>query len=116
MRKTLLAAGMGLMALPAAAEDYDITDLAGSLSRESCVARARKVLNAYVAEWGGGDVNTGDWAIYGWDLRPGDQDVVFLCLAEDGDNARAVLVVHGGTDDPEATRNTADRLVEIWDR
>lgn len=113
--KTVIAGFLGLFALTgtAMAEGYSISNLGHMASRDTCRLQAELALRRYVQSDGGGDVSSATWSIYGWDLQPGDQDVVFMCPSLDAGGYQALLVVHGeGTEDQRIY--TKDTLKSYW--
>ncbi len=92
--------GLAMLASTASAEGYSVSNLGYMDSRETCRLQAELALRRYVQSDGGGEVSSATWSIYGWDLRPGDQDVVFMCPSLDAGGYQALLVVHGeGSED-----------------
>ena len=127
MRRRTLAPALAAAALaaclstPAAAQAMRVGDLGMMPSREGCLDIAHQVLTAYIAEFGG-HATSGDptqpeeWAIYGWGLRPGINDVVVTCPAI-GTRAKAFFTIHATGQDAAANADTvADRLRVLWDR
>jgi len=101
-------------AAPALAEGWTIKDLLEVPGdRENCMARARNTIASYLFDHGGGNTSTASWTTYGYDLRPGAQDVVIMCPVVNGGVVNAFLTVHSEGSDDE--RNfTADEIESIW--
>ncbi|MEL7097908.1 MAG: hypothetical protein AAGM84_03685 [Pseudomonadota bacterium] len=102
---------------PAFADGYSTSDLGTVSNKSTCMAKAKRVLDRYKTGLGAAEVNQGNWTVFGWDLRPGDQDVLIMCSAPTStgnDYRRALLVVYG-----EATREermaTRDVISAFWD-
>jgi hypothetical protein len=118
---SLLAAA--LCATPAAVsaeEAMRVGDLGLVPSQKTCLEAADKVLSAYIAEFGG-HATSGDpaepkeWAIYGWALRPGTNDVVITCPSVVG-NTNAFYTVHASGEAAADDADTvAERLRKLWD-
>ena len=106
-------------ASPAAAEAMRVGDLGPVPSQSACLATAETVLSAYIAEFGGhavsGDPDSPqEWAIYGWGLRPGSNDVVITCPLVVG-NVHAFYTVHASGDGAAGNADmAAERLRELW--
>ena len=104
-----------------AEEAMRVGDLGLVSSQATCLETAEKVLSAYIAEFGGlatsGDpADPQEWAIYGWGLRPGTNDVVIICPTVMG-NTNAFYSVHSAGEAPAADADTvAERLRELWDQ
>ena len=122
-RRVLLPAAALLCAslsTPAAAEAMRVADLGAMTSRVACLETAARALDAYIAEYGGyatsGDPeNPEEWAYYGWELRPGTNDVVILCPTVAG-QVNAYLTVHAAGDDaPHDANMVAERIRALWD-
>ncbi len=119
-----IAAAAGLVALiPAsgAAQAMRVGDLGTMPSRTGCLETAGEVLTAYISEFGG-HATSGDpeaveaWAIYGWGLRPGINDVVITCPTL-GNQANAFFTVHAtGAEAASNADTVADRLRTLWER
>ena len=107
--------GLASAATPVLAEGYALANLGPIASRETCMLKAELAMQSYFQKEGGLSVTKSDWSVYGWDFRPGDQDVVILCpLLEDG-QAQAILVVHGETSKRHRTY-TKDQLLRYFNR
>ncbi len=108
-----------LLAAPAAADAMRVGDLGPVPSRIGCLDTASRVLDAYIAEIGGfaisGDPeNPEEWAIYGWGLKPGVNDVVIACPAV-GDEVKAILTVHSSGDGSAVNADAvAGRIRDLW--
>jgi hypothetical protein len=124
MMRLLIGAGL-LAAMPSTSLGADLTtafqigDLGESPSRRTCVSVAAKVLESYVDKFGGhsavGDIeNPKSWSFYGYDLQPGDNDVVITCPIVAG-QVNAFYTIHSTGDDADANAAvTAERLRELW--
>jgi hypothetical protein len=121
---TRLLASAALMALisgSTSAEVFKVGDLGEMPSRRVCLATASAVLEAYIDEFGGraanGETDIEDsWSVYGWDLRPGDVDVVITCpVVTNQVNAFYTLYSSGSTE-IEDTETAAARIRELWER
>ena len=80
------------------------------------MARASAVMQQYDGALGADAVEPGNWSVYGWGLKPGNQDVVILCSASTttgNDFRRAVLVVYGNAGDAELNA-TRDVIKGYW--
>lgn len=111
----LLAATPGELLSEDLTAAFKIGDLGETPSRRICMSVAAQVLEAYVDRFGGhstaGDL---DWSFYGWDLRPGDNDVVITCPIVAG-QANAFYTIHSSGDDVDANAKiTAERLRDLW--
>lgn len=96
---------------PAHAEGWNIRDLGHFEDRDACIAKAEQVISWYKATHGSTYTIRLSWTAYGYNLSPGENDVVIIC-AIDGGGRRALLVVHG---ESEADRTeVADRLEARW--
>jgi hypothetical protein len=107
-------------ASPAAAEAMKVGDLGSVSSRQACMTSARTVLEQYLTAHGGLTV-TGEpeaaegWSIYGWALRPGDNDVVIMCPIVAG-QPHAFYAIHAdGERAVENADTAAGRIRELWD-
>ncbi|HUS55681.1 MAG TPA: hypothetical protein VMY41_16955 [Thermohalobaculum sp.] len=105
----------------ASAEAFKVGDLGEITSRRACLETAAEVLEAYVNEFGGrstdGELDVVEsWAYYGWDLRPGDIDVVITCPVV-ADRVNAFYTLYSSGDNEQADADTAaTRLRELWER
>ena len=109
-------AALGLLTAPGAAlaESYDTIELGLTFNRETCMTKAENVFYRYKNAHGGGHVARANWVVYGWDMRPGDQDAVIMCPIVNG-VVDAFLVVHS-----EGTETNRDFTVEeirwLWNQ
>lgn len=98
----------------ASAEGYAIYDLGEVADRPSCLHRATKVMNAWNRQTGEqGILDPTEWIVYGWDLGPGDNDVLIMCPIFRDSFVNALLVVHGEGTDQERNR-VADGIERLW--
>lgn len=113
--KTVIAALVAAIGLSgaASAEGYSISNLGYMTSRDTCKLKAELALRRYLEADGGGEITVSEWTIYGWDLRPGDQDAVFMCPSLDAGGYQAILAVHGETTQDERIY-TKDTLKRYW--
>ena len=108
-----------IFAGPAMAEAMRVGDLGPVPSQAACLGAAEKALAAYIDAFGGhalsGDPDSPqEWAIYGWGLRPGSNDVVITCPVVLG-NVNAFYTVHAsGEAAAENADTVAERLRELW--
>lgn len=121
MRIPLFCLFAVLSASPAAAEAMKVGDLGSTTSRHACMISARTVIERYVDAHGGLSV-TGDpedsegWSIYGWALRPGDNDIVIMCPIVAG-QPHAFYAIHAnGEQAVENADMAAERIRDLWDR
>jgi len=120
MRLLLACLLVALSATQAAAEAMKVGDLGPVPSRQTCLSTARTALERYLDAHGGlsvtGETDTPEnWSIYGWGLRPGNNDVVILCPMVAGES-HAFYAIH--SDGPQAVENadtTARRIRALWD-
>lgn len=116
----LVLAAATLAGGPAAAQAMRVGDLGLVMSRGGCLETAERVLSAYIAEHGGlatsGDpAAPEEWAIYGWGLRPGDNDVVITCPTVAG-STNAFYAVHASGETAAGDADAvARRLRELWE-
>ncbi len=105
------------LAGPSLAEGWMVMDLGETATREICMERADRVLNAYLEANGGHSVEQDSWTKYGYDLQPGDNDVLIMCPVVSGDVYNAFLVVYGAFTDGEEdhTGVVAEELQHLWD-
>jgi len=112
-----VAAGLGWLAATAGmaqAESFDTIELGLTHDRETCMSKAEYVPFRYKNSNGGGKVSRANWVVYGWDLRPGDQDVVIMCPIVNG-VLDAFLVVH--SEGTESNRDfTVNEIKWMWDQ
>lgn len=113
--RTIITAMLAAAAISgtALAEGYSISNLGFMSSRDTCKLKAELALRRYVQTDGGGDITISDWTVYGWDFRPGDQDVVFMCPSLDSGGYQAILAVYGSTTQEERIY-TKDQLKVYW--
>ena len=112
-----------LLPAPAAAaeEAMRVADLGPMPSRLACLEAAARVLDAYIADIGGyatsGDPeNPEEWAIYGWELEPGNNDVVIACPTVAG-QVNALLTVHASGEGAAGNADSvAERIRDLWTR
>jgi len=100
----------------AAAEGYSTVDLGLQDTKPACMAKAERVMQRYKDTLGAHSVSTGTWTTFGWDLEPGDQDVVIMCTAPTSnanERRRAIMVVHGSGTESERYA-TRDVLKGYW--
>lgn len=118
-----LAAAAGLAALlggPAAAEAMRVGNLGIVASRAICVETAARVLTAYIDAYGG-FATSGDpedpqaWAIYGWGLRPGSNDVVIICPTVVGQTSAFYTIHASGEAAAENADTVAEQLRQLWE-
>ncbi len=122
MRKLAAATLAGaFVTAPAAAETFKLGDLGPVSSRAECMITARKVLDAYLDEFGGHST-AGDpddpaaWSFNAWDLRPGDSDVAISCPVV-GNQVNGFFAIHSsGPGDAADAEVVAERLRALWDR
>ena len=113
----LVAVLTASLTLPAAAEGWVVMDLGETATREICMSRAESVLNGYLGSFGGHSVEKDSWTAYGYDLKPGDNDVLIMCPVVNGGVYNAFLVVYGAfveTTDDHTDQVTAE-LQHLWD-
>lgn len=123
LRPGLLPAAVlaALLSGPAAAEAMRVGNLGPADSRSACLDTAARVLDAYIAEFGGfatsGDPeNPEEWALYGWGLKPGANDVVIACPTVAG-QTNAFLTVHASGDEAATSADAvAGRIRDLWRR
>ncbi len=113
----LIAVLTASLALPAAAEGWVVMDLGETETRPQCMDRAERVLNGYISAFGGHSVEKDSWTVYGYDLKPGDNDVVIMCPVVNGDKYNAFMAVYGAFEDSKEdfTDTVAERLGEQWE-
>ena len=103
----------------AAADALKIGDLGPVPSRAACLENAETVLLRYIEEFGG-LATTGDrtdpesWAIYGWSLRPGENDIVITCPTV-ANQVNAFYTVHSSGNEAAGNADlVAERIRELW--
>jgi len=110
---------MAIFAGPASAGLFRVGDLGEMPSRQACMTAAKTVLESYLDTYGGGSV-TGDtkdpenWEVYGWRLRPGDNDIVITCPVVNT-QVNAFFTLHTASDDADADI-VVERVRELWSR
>jgi hypothetical protein len=115
----LLAAMPGMALGADLATAFKIGDLGETPSRRICMSVAAQVLVTYIDKFGGhpavGNIEDAkSWSFYGWDLRPGDNDVVITCPIVAG-QANAFYTIHSSGDDADANATVvAERLRDLW--
>ncbi len=120
-RFIVAAALMAFFAGPASAGLFRVGDLGDMPSRQACMATAAGVLEAYIKEYGGlsttGDTeNPESWEVYGWRLRPGDNDIVITCPVVNSQvNAFFTLYAASEADIADADM-VIERVRELWSR
>lgn len=110
-----ILAAVALSAAPAvaAAEAFEVRDLGPMPDRARCMERAQAVLEDYrVSSGSPGWLDNAGNMIFGWDLYPGDQDLVLTCPIVAG-GVNAFLTIHGA-DTPAQTRAAADAIEGAW--
>ena len=120
MSRLLIAAAlMAFFAGPATAGLFRVGDLGAMASRQACMAAARNVLEIYLDEHGGesvvGDVeNPESWEVYGWRLRPGDNDIVITCPIVNGQVNAFFTLYTAGDDASDDAEIVIERVRELW--
>ena len=115
----LLVAIPGILPGTAKAESYAVGDLGETSSRRACMSTAQLVLKTYIRNFGGQSVagNESDsesWSRYGWNLLPGNNDVVITCPIV-ADHVNAFYAIHSSGNDADANANiVAGRLRDLW--
>ncbi len=122
MRRIIIAAAlMAAFANPASAGLFRVGDLGELPSRQICMTVAKNVLESYLDEYGGGSVvgdteNPESWEVYGWRLRPGDNDIVITCPVVNS-RVNAFFTLHTASDDASADADMVlERVRELWSR
>jgi hypothetical protein len=116
-RFIVAAALMAFFAGPATAALFRVGDLGEMSSRQACMTAAKTMLESYLDAYGGGSVvgdpeNPESWEIYGWRLRPGDNDIVITCPVVNG-QVNAFFTLHATSDDANAD-TVIERVRELW--
>lgn len=121
MKKSITFKSLALLTLlpfaatQAHAEGWSVYYLGEHASRDRCMSHARSVINGYIFANGGGNTSEASWTVYGYDLEPGDQDVVIMCpITQDG-SISAILNVHGETTE-EQRIFVADTIDSMWNK
>lgn len=114
----IAAALMAFAAGPASAALFRVGDLGEMPSRQACMTAAKTVLESYVDEFGGGSVagdteNPESWEVYGWRLRPGDNDIVITCPVVNG-QVNAFFTLHAAGDAGDHADTVIKRVRELW--
>lgn len=99
-----------------AAEGYAVRDFGQVADRPTCMARAEAAVRGYLAAKGVTNpdhLSLTQWVVYGWDLPPGDNDVVVMCPVVSGGVINAFFVSHGmGSEDERGV--AADGVESYW--
>ena len=120
-RFIIATALMAVFAGPAPAALFRVGDLGEMPSRQACMTAAKTVLESYLDEYGGGSVvgDTEDpesWEVYGWRLRPGDNDIVITCPVVNG-QVNAFFTLHAASDAAAVDADMViERVRELWNR
>jgi len=120
-RFIVAAALMAIFAGPASAGLFRVGDLGEMPSRQACMATAKEVLESYLDEYGGESVfgdpgNPESWEVYGWRLRPGDNDIVITCPVVNS-QVNAFFTLYTGSEDGSADADMViERVRELWNR
>ncbi len=122
MNRFIVAAALiASFAGPASAGLFRVGDLGEMPSRQACMTTAAEVLETYIREYGGlsttGDADNPDaWEVYGWRLRPGDNDIVITCPVVNS-QVNAFFTLHAASDDGSADADMViERVRELWNR
>jgi hypothetical protein len=113
------AALMAIFAGPASPGMFRVGDLGEMPSRRACMTAAIEVLEAYIREYGGlstsGDVdNPESWQVYGWRLRPGNNDIVITCPVVNGQDY-AFFTLYAISDEGSANADMViERVRNLW--
>jgi hypothetical protein len=119
-RFIVAAALMAYFAGPASAGLFRVGDLGEMPSRQACLKTAAEVLESYIREYGGlstsGDAeNPESWEVYGWRLRPGDNDIVITCPVVNS-QVNAFFTLYAGTEADSADADLViERVRKLWD-
>lgn len=115
MIRLLAAASIAACTLstPSLADGWSFSALEDGLDQESCMTRARAVLDIYERRFGrAADITEGSWSIAGYDIGAG-VNTSFICRTEGGSDP-TWLITHSvdmGDDDRSTIH---DRLRDIW--
>lgn len=111
----LAACGM-VVAGPALAEGWVVMDLGETETREICMDRAERILQDYIDSKGGHSVAGDSWTKYGYDLEPGDNDVLIMCPLVNGGLYNGFMAVYGAFEDDadDHTDPVAEELQRMW--
>jgi hypothetical protein len=118
-RFIVAAALMAIFAGPASAALFRVGDLGEMPSRQACMETAARVLETYISEYGGlstsGDAeNPESWEVYGWRLRPGDNDIVIICPVVNN-QVNAFFTLYAGSEDGNADADIViERVRDLW--
>ncbi len=122
MSRFIIAAALtAFFAGPASAGLFRVGDLGEMPSRQACMTVAAEVLETYIKEYGGlstsGDAeNPESWEVYGWRLRPGDNDIVITCPVVNS-QVYAFFTLYNGRDDGSVDADMVIKLVRVlWIR
>jgi hypothetical protein len=115
-----LAAVVSGVSGTAAAGNFKVGDLGEMPSRRICMSIASEVVESYIEKYGGlstsGNTEDADsWEYYGWNLRPGDIDIVILCTVV-ASQVNAFYIMHSDSDDADNADIAADRIRRLWDQ
>lgn len=97
------------------AEGWSVYYLGDSDTRDRCMSHARSVINGYIFKNGGGNTSEASWTVYGYDLEPGDQDIVIMCPVTQDGSVAAIMNVHGETTE-EQRIFVADTIESMWEK
>ena len=120
-RFIIAAAMMAFFAGPAFAALFRVGDLGEMPSRQTCMATAKNVLESYLDQYGGESVvgdteNPESWEVYGWRLRPGDNDIVITCPVVNG-QVNAFFTLYSASGDASVDADIViERVRELWSR
>ncbi|OIP86712.1 MAG: hypothetical protein AUK37_02750 [Rhodobacterales bacterium CG2_30_65_12] len=109
-----LALAPAVFAAPVAAEGWAIFKLDSVDDLAACMSRARRTVSSYIFDHGGSQTGADSWSVYGYDLEPGQQDVVIVCFEAAGGAIDALLVVQSESES-EPREQVAEALLRIWD-
>ena len=120
-RLIIAAVLMAHLTGPASAGQFRVGDLGEMPTRQACLTIAAKVLESYLDEYGGASVtadtgNPESWEVYGWHLRPGDNEIVITCPVVNG-QVNAFLTLYTASEDGPADADIViERVRELWGR
>jgi hypothetical protein len=115
------AALMAIFTAPASAGMFRVGDLGEMPSRQACMTTAAEVLESYINEYGGLSTtwdaeNPESWEVYGWRLRPGDNDIVIICPVVNS-QVNAFFTLYAGNDSDIANADMViERVRTLWTR
>jgi hypothetical protein len=120
-RLIIVAVLMAHLTETASAGQFRVGDLGEMPSRQSCMTVAAKVLAGYLDEYGGASVtadtgNPESWEVYGWHLRPGDNDIVITCPVVSGQVNAFLTLYTASADGTEHADIVIERVRELWGR